>query len=116
LGDQWIPSNDLEVLSEPDMSTQECDPKWFQFSPLLRAPSNVLLCLKTDYQLPNGAVAIKIIALDTGGALWEWNHAPMDFITYYLFAATIPLFGLMFGFTLAVVMWIMRSLMQSLAA
>jgi hypothetical protein len=74
-----------------------------------------LLCTQTDYQLPHGFFATKLFALDSRGTLWVWNHAPMDLFTSYLCGVALPLYGLMFGFSIAVVIWIMRMLSHRLA-
>jgi hypothetical protein len=113
---QWIPSNELGFPLEPEARSQECRLNWPQFSPIARPPFDLLLCTQTDYDLPDGYVATKLFALDGGGTLWVWNHAGLEFFTSYLCGVAFPLFGLMFGFAFAVVIWIVRMLGQRLAA
>jgi len=113
---QWIPSNELSFTLESEAPGQECNPNWPQFSPIARPPSDLLLCTQTHYELPDGSIATMLFALDGGGSLWVWNHIPLDLFTSYLCGVTLPLFGLMFGFTLAVVIWIVRLVFQRLAA
>jgi len=112
---RWIPSNELGFTLEPETPSQECNPNWPQFSPIARPPSDLLLCTQTDYELPDGSLATKLFALDSGGTLWVWNHIPLELFTFYLCGVALPLYGLMFGFSIAVVIWIMRMLSHRLA-
>jgi hypothetical protein len=112
----WMPSDELGFSLEPETPSQECNPNWPQFSPIARPPSDLQLCTQTDYELPDGYLGTKLFALDGRGSLWVWNDKPLDLFTSYLCSVALPLYGLMFGFTFAVVIWIVRMLNQRLAA
>jgi hypothetical protein len=112
----WIPADDLGFTLESETTLQECRPNWPQFSPIARPPSDLLLCTQTNYELPGGALATKLFALDGGGALWVWNHVPLELFTSYLCGVALPLYGLIFGYSIAVVIWNVRMIIQRLAA
>ena len=112
----WISADELGFTLEPETPRQECRPNWPQFSPIARPPSDLLLCTQTGYELPDGYLATKLFALDGGGTLWVWNHIPLGLFTSYLCGVALPLFGLMFGFSFAFVIWIVKMLSQRLAA